>query len=147
MPEHMLAMRLSHGITSLESTCLGHMCKVAPAHHEQQKWVAVNAHEMCTHGCLPTPDSIFAAETPDCNSKAAMLADWRQLTSLNGGVQLTQASSDFSIHLALPGRLLREGVPVCSVCLTDLHKQQAGLTASNACSYCACQREQIRQKR
>lgn len=43
------------------------------------------------------------------------------LTCFNGGVQLTKASSDLSIHLALPGWLLRKWVSVCPKRLTDLH--------------------------
>lgn len=45
-----------------------------------------------------------------------------KLTCFDGGVQLPQAGSDLSVHLALPGWLFREGVPVSSECLTDLHK-------------------------
>ena len=44
-------------------------------------------------------------------------------TCFNGGLQLAQAGSDLSIHLALACWLLREGVAVGTKCLTDLHNQ------------------------
>ena len=41
-------------------------------------------------------------------------------TSLDGGLQLTQARGHLSIHLPLPRGLLREGVPVGAERLADL---------------------------
>lgn len=42
------------------------------------------------------------------------------LTSLNGGVQLAQAGSDFSVHLPLARRVLRKGVAIGIVGLAYL---------------------------